>query len=83
MYKSRPVHVHDEYVDVSQFVSNGEITNEDVNVGDSVEIDEPVLDVTSHIATPELSHPGESASNGLGKRSVREFMDQLRTQDCS
>ena len=44
-----------------------------------MEIDEPVLDVTSHIATPELSHPGESASNGLAERSAGEFMDQLRT----
>ena len=71
--------VPDDHVDVSQFISNGEITNEDVNVGDSVDINKPVPDVTSHIATPELSHPGESASNGLAERSVGEFMDQLRT----
>ena len=36
-------------------------------------------DVPTLVATPELSHPGESASNGLAERSVGEFMDQLRT----
>ena len=71
--------VADEDVDVSSFISNGEITNEELVVNDSVEYEEPMLDVTSHVATPELSHPGESASNGLAERSVGEFMDQLRT----
>ena len=73
------VDVSDDDVDVNMFISNGEITNADVNVGDSVEYHEPMPDVATHVATPELSHPGESASNGLAERSVGEFMDQLRT----
>ena len=73
------VDVSDDDVDVNMFISNGEITNADVNVGDSVDFQDPMPDVSTHVATPELSHPGESASNGLAERSVGEFMDQLRT----
>ena len=31
------------------------------------------------IAVPELTHPGESASNGLAERSVRSIEEQTRT----
>ena len=52
--------------------------SQDIDVGDS-EHREPNADTTSHVAAPELSHPGESASNGLAGRSVGEFVDQLKT----
>ena len=51
--------VSDDDVDVNMFISNGEITNADVNVGDSVDFHDPMPDVSTHVATPELSHPGE------------------------
>ena len=56
-----------------------EITDADVEVGGPGTVKDAVPDVSTHIATPELSHPGESASNGLAERSVGVFMDQLRT----
>ena len=31
------------------------------------------------LAVPELTHPGESASNGLAERSVRTLEEQLKT----
>ena len=31
------------------------------------------------IAVPELTHPGESATNGLAERSVRTLQEQIRT----
>ena len=34
---------------------------------------------SSHTAAPELTHPGESQSNGLAERSVGIFEDQFRT----
>ena len=33
----------------------------------------------THTAAPELTHPGESQSNGLAERSVGIFEDQMRT----
>jgi hypothetical protein len=71
--------VLDEDVDVNMFISNGELTAADLNVGDSTGFHDAIPDVSTHVATPELSHPGESASNGLAERSVGIFMDQLRT----
>ena len=60
----------DEDVDVTMFISDGEITNADIDVGGSGTFDDSVPDVSTHVATPELSHPGESASNGLAERCV-------------
>ena len=43
---------------------------------------QPNVDVsvdTTHTATPELSHPGESQSNGKAERAVGEYVGQLRT----
>ena len=34
---------------------------------------------STHTAAPELTHPGESQSNGLAERSVGIFEDQFRT----
>ena len=77
------VGVADDEVDANLFVSNGEITNVDIYiyiyVGGSVTYNDSMPDVSTHVATPELVHPGESASNGLAERSVGEFIDQLRT----
>ena len=33
----------------------------------------------AHIAVPAHSHPGESQSNGLSERAIREVVDEIRT----
>ena len=58
------LHVLEDFLDLN-----------DAENGDSKELE----DVTTHVAVPELCHPGEWSSNGLAERSVREFTDQLRT----
>ena len=37
----------------------------------------------AHIAVPEHSHPGESQSNGLAERAIREVVDEIRTLKMS
>ena len=39
---------------------------------------EPEVD-KARVAVPEHSHPGESQSNGLSERSMRELVDEIRT----
>lgn len=64
--------VEDEVVDVEDLVKDGfGVLNADVP--NDVGVD------STHVATPQLSQPGESASNGRAERSVGEFMDQIRT----
>ena len=43
---------------------------------------EPEVD-KARVAVPEHSHPGESQSNGLSERSVRELIDEVRTLKMS
>ena len=40
---------------------------------------QPSADHVAHTAAPELTHPGESQSNGLAERSVGVWTDQFRT----
>ena len=35
------------------------------------------------LGVPELTHPGESASNGLAERSVQTFEDHFRTLNAA
>ena len=37
----------------------------------------------AHVAVPEHSHPGESQSNGLAERTMREVTDDIRTLKLS
>ena len=37
----------------------------------------------AQVAVPEHSHPGESQSNGLAKRAIREVVDEIRTLKMS
>ena len=37
------------------------------------------LSLPTLVAVPELTHPGDSASNGLAERSVRTLDEQTRT----
>jgi hypothetical protein len=37
----------------------------------------------AHIAVPEHSHPGESQSNGLAERAIREVIDEVHTHTHS
>ena len=59
----------------------GMMTGVDVSGGiDSNAADTARLQVEStHTATPEVSHPGESQSNGKAEKSVGDFVGQLRT----
>ena len=43
---------------------------------------EPEVD-KARVAVPEHSHPGESQSNGLSERSMRELIDEVRTLKMS
>ena len=43
---------------------------------------EPEVD-RAMVAVPEHSHPGESQSNGLSERSMRELIDEVRTLKMS
>ena len=66
-------------VDLDSLVKDGALTDDDLDIGDAPKmLDDKTIDST-HVATPEVSHPGESQSNGLAERSVGEFVDQLRT----
>jgi hypothetical protein len=50
----------------------------------AVEEEAPEAEVEkAHIAVPEHSHPGESQSNGLAERAMREVIDQIRTLKMS
>jgi len=50
----------------------------------AVEDEAPEPDVEkAHVAVPEHSHPGESQSNGLAERAIREVMDEVRTLKMS
>ena len=65
-------------IDHAQLVEDGKLAeNPDVS-DDPGESDAQVVEST-HTAAPELSHPGESQSNGLAERSVGIFEDQFRT----
>ena len=44
-------------------------------VADALPVAEAVVPL---VAVPELSHPGESASNGAAERAVRSVMEQTR-----
>ena len=50
----------------------------------AVEDEAPEPDVEkAHVAVPEHSHPGESQSNGMAERAIREVMDEVRTLKMS
>ena len=51
--------------------------------GDAPHVPSTVAVGASHTAAPELTHPGESQSNGLAERSVGIFEDQFRTLKCA
>ena len=52
---------------------------EDPNIDDEPHVEDSHTARSSHTAAPELTHPGESQSNGLAERSVGIFEDQFRT----
>ena len=63
----------------SQLVSDGTLA-EVPAIEDDVADGAVALDVEpTHTAAPELTHPGESQSNGAAERSVGIFEDQFRT----
>ena len=69
----------DTVVSHDELVTTGGALNLDPNVDD----DEPYVKSSeahsSHTAAPELTHPGESQSNGLAERAVGVWEDQFRT----
>lgn len=59
------------------------VADVELQIGDVPHVPSTVTIESSHTAAPELSHPGESQSNGLAERSVGIFEDQFRTLKCA
>ena len=55
------------------------LADEEILVDDQSHVPSSVEVGASHTAAPELTHPGESQSNGLAESSVGIFEDQFRT----
>ena len=84
-------------VDTVDDVDKVDIVDEvcEVNEVEEVdEVDEPRVDEVPHVpssvevpsthtAAPEMTHPGESQSNGLAERAVGMFEDHFRTMKCA
>ena len=69
---------------VSEAISHAQLVDgnsivDDPNVDDEPHVEDSQAARSSHTAAPELTHPGESQSNGLAERSVGIFEDQFRT----
>ena len=68
----------------SEAIAHADLVD-DNGLASTLEIDDvPYVDgshgvESTHTAAPELTHPGESQSNGLAERSVGIFEDQFRT----
>ena len=54
-------------VQPDDLVKEGVLTNEDLNITDAPHVSSGVTVESAHVATPEVSHPGESQSNGLAE----------------
>ena len=65
---------HDQLV-----TDDGSAVAPDPTVEDEPHTPSSKLVPTSHTAAPEMTHPGESQSNGLAERSVGVWEDQFRT----
>ena len=57
-------------------LTDGSLKTDDLTVSDAPHVVSYLGVESTHIAVPELSHPGESQSNGLTEKSVRGFTDQ-------
>ena len=58
---------------------SGDLTNVDLDVANDDGATQLVDAEATHTAAPEMTHPGESQSNGLAERSVGLWEDQFRT----
>ena len=69
--------------DTSDIAINPEDANEfddlDAMVSNEPGISDHLRVESTHTATPEVSHPGESQSNGRAEKSVGDYVGQLRT----
>ena len=61
------------------FDANGDLRPGEAEVDGEAHVPSTVAVDSAHTAAPELTHPGESQSNGLAERSVGIFEDQFRT----
>ena len=59
--------------------TDGVLRTGDFSVSDAPHVASDLNVEATHTAVPELSHPGESQSNGLAAKSVRDLTDQFRT----
>ena len=67
-------------IEHSQLVSGGGLAEMPPLIDDDSDAEVAVVDSEpTHTAAPELTHPGESQSNGLAERSVGIVVDQFRT----
>ena len=67
-----------------QFIDAGHpdgavLGQEEVEVDDAPHVPSSRTVESTHTAAPELTHPGESQSNGFAERSVGVFEDHFRT----
>ena len=69
----------DDGVNLDDLAKDGILTDEDLTISDVPKPSSNLTVDSTHVGAPEVSHPGESQSNGLAERSVGEFVDQLRT----
>ena len=59
--------------------ADGSSLMRDPVINDEPHVATPMVTPTAHTAAPEMTHPGESQSNGLAERSVGMWEDQFRT----
>ena len=67
-----------EAMEHAQLVEGDDIVD-DPDVADELHVYGSKEVGSTHTAAPELTHPGESQSNGLAERSVGIFEDHFRT----
>ena len=56
-------------------VTDGALRTDDLNASNTPYVESDLYSESTHTACSELSRPGESQSNGLAEKSVRDFID--------
>ena len=59
-------------------VENGKLKTDDLPSSDAPHVEKGLRVESTHTAAPEVSHPGESQSDGYAEKSVGDFVNNLR-----
>ena len=70
---------NDVAIEHEDMMHHGTLKDVDLEISDVPHYNTETGTEATHVATPEVSHPGESQSNGAAEKSVGDFMSQLRT----